>query len=142
MDFNIENLNPVQKRIVVALQATKQKPEYEEVNFTKILLKFVKIRKTLNLVKEIFASVDVDEDGEIDESEIDTCLKKLKSDIAGEELHDFFTVSAVSKTAQTKEEGMVKKLNQKEFLVALIVCYVLRSIPGKVEGEGGREEAA
>jgi len=52
-------------------------------------------------------------------------LKKLKSDIAGEELHDFFNVSAVSKG----DANETKKLNHKEFLVALIICYILRSIP-------------
>jgi len=49
--LDMDNLNPVQRRIMVALQATKRKPEFKEVNFTKILLKFTKIRKTLQLVK-------------------------------------------------------------------------------------------
>lgn len=125
IELNMEDLNPVQKRIVVALQATKRKPEFQDVNFTKILLKFTKIRKTLTKVKEIFAAVDKDGDGKIDIPEIDTCLKKLKSDISGGELHDFFNVSAVSKGEE--EDG--QKLNHKEFLVALIICYILRSIP-------------
>mmetsp|Transcript_16439 Transcript_16439/g.33875 ORF Transcript_16439/g.33875 Transcript_16439/m.33875 type:complete len:300 (-) Transcript_16439:129-1028(-) len=123
--LNIEELNPVQRRIVIALKAMKRKPEFKETNFTKVLLKFSKIRKTLTKVKDIFAAVDTDGDGLIDIPSIDTCLKKLKSDIAGEELHDFFNVSAVSKG--DKEE--IAKMNHKEFLVALIICYILRSIP-------------
>ncbi|GMH48140.1 hypothetical protein TL16_g00227 [Triparma laevis f. inornata] len=121
----MENLNPVQKRIVVALQATKQKPQNQDMNFTKILLKFSKIRATINNVKEIFANVDDDNDGLIDETQIQTCLNKLKSEIQISELHDFFVVSAVSKG----EKADANKLNQKEFLVALSICYVLRTIP-------------
>jgi hypothetical protein len=66
----MENLNPVQKRIVIALQATKQKPQFADVNFTKILLKFSKIRTTINNVKEIFSNVDDDKDGYIDEAQV------------------------------------------------------------------------
>ena len=58
--LNIEELNPVQRRIVIALKAMKRKPEFKETNFTKVLLKFTKIRKTLAKVKvrmdEIFTS--------------------------------------------------------------------------------------
>ena len=39
VNFSMESLNPVQKRIVVALQHTKKKPELKEINFTRILLK-------------------------------------------------------------------------------------------------------
>ena len=120
--LKLETLTPVQRRIVVALQTTRRKKEFEEINFTKILLKFSKIRTTIKQVKEIFALVDTDGDGLIDEEQVDTCLKKLKSDIAGEELSDFFEVSAVSKS---EREGS-KKLNEKEFMVALAICYVLR----------------
>ena len=49
--LNIEELNPVQRRIVIALKAMKRKPEFKETNFTKVLLKFSKIRKTLTKVK-------------------------------------------------------------------------------------------
>ena len=101
--------------------------QFKEFTFTKVLLKFSKIRKTINDVKQIFAAVDSDSDGSIDESEIKTCLQKLKSEIQLSELHDFFVVSAVSHTDSEKET--VNKLNQKEFLVALCICYVLRAIP-------------
>ena len=78
-------------------------------------------------MKQIFAAVDTDSDGSIDEAEIKTCLTKLKSEISVSELHDFFVVSAVSHASA--EKSSVNKLNQKEFLVALCICYVLRAIP-------------
>lgn len=78
---------------------------------------------------EIFSSVDTDNDGKITLEEIDVCLNKLKSDIAGEELHDFFDISAVSVGGQDNLETADKKLNHKEFLVALVICYILRAIP-------------
>jgi len=121
--LNLEELNPVQRRIVVALQTTRRKKEFDEINFTKILLKFGKIRTTLQDVKAIFKAVDTDNSGFIDESQVDTCLKKLKSDINGEELADFFETSAVS---HSNTEGSKKRLNEKEFMVALAICYVLR----------------
>ena len=122
--LNLDKLNPIQRRIVVALQTMRRKPEYEQVNFTKILLKFSKIRATIKDVKEIFKAVDSDNDGFINEEEVNLCLKKLKSDIAGGELSDFFEISAV---AHQQSEGK-KLLNEKEFLVALAICYVLRGI--------------
>ena len=67
-------------------------------------------------------------------AQIQICLQKLKSDIQLSELHDFFVVSAVSKAE--KEEA--NKLNQKEFLVALSICYVLRTIPALSTPAGRR----
>ena len=124
IELKLEALNPVQRRVVVALQTTRRKKEFEEVNFTKILLKFSKIRTTLQDVKAIFRAVDTDNDGFIDEKQVDTCLKKLKSNIEAEELSDFFEISAVSGSGGDGK----KKLNEKEFLVALAICYVLRGI--------------
>ena len=37
LDLNL--INPFQRRIIVALQSIKLNPRYEEINFTKILLK-------------------------------------------------------------------------------------------------------
>ncbi len=37
--LNVDKLNPVQRRIIIALKAMKSKPEFNEVNFTKVLLK-------------------------------------------------------------------------------------------------------
>jgi calcium-binding protein CML len=126
------------KRVTAALQrfqkTAKDKPKSERVtSFNQTLLRSARIVKALSAVKEVFQKFDADSSGGIDHTELGAALEVLGNKMTPEEL------SKVFHEADLYDNN---KLSEKEFVVCLLLGYVLDDLKLTTSTELPAEDAA
>lgn len=109
----------VQHRIELALAKKKQELVHNKLTFTKILLKFDKLRLTLKHIKSVFETLCGDSPG-INIEGLQQAMHSLHGNLTKEEVMDLFDFVDI-------DDSLL--INLKEFLVALTVGYILDVIP-------------
>ena len=126
--------NPFDLKITAALQKYKVTiesiPKSERVkSFNQVLTRSGKIRKSLTHVKTVFKRFDADESNSIDHAELTEALKALGNDVSDEDVQKVFHEANIYDN---------NKLSQKEFIVCLVLGYVLGHL--KLSAEDEKEE--
>ena len=126
------------KRVTAALQrfqkTAKDKPKSERVtSFNQTLLRSGRIVKALSAVKEVFQKFDADSSGGIDHTELGAALEVLGNKMTPEEL------SKVFHEADLYDNN---KLSEKEFVVCLLLGYILDDLKLTTSTELPAEDAA
>ena len=127
--------NPFDLKITAALQKYKLTiesiPKSERVkSFNQVLTRSGKIRKSLTHVKTVFKRFDADESNSIDHAELTEALKVLGNDVSDEDVQKVFHEADIYDN---------NKLSQKEFIVCLVLGYVLGHL--KLSAEDEKEES-
>ena len=100
-------------------------------SFNQVIMRFGKVRTSLDYVRSIFRKFDADGSGAIDHGELQNALKEMGSEVTGEQ------VKTVFHEADIYENG---KLSEKEFFVCLVLGYVLGDVQLSEESiEHGKE---
>jgi hypothetical protein len=129
------------KRVAAALKRYKdtmgEKPKSERVNsFNQVLLRSGRLLKALDAVKDVFKKFDVDNSNSMDHGELVEALKVLGNHVSAEEAEKVFHEADLYDN---------NKLSEKEFVVCLLLGYVLgdlkldSSAAEAKEGDGGIE---
>ena len=92
-------------------------PKSERVkSFNQVLTRSHRIRKSLVHIKSVFARFDVDKSNSIDHGELTEALKILGNDVCAEDVEKVFHEADIYDN---------NKLSQKEFIICLVLGYVL-----------------
>ena len=109
------------RRMTAALQRYQANssgiPKSERVSsFNQVLLRSHRIVKALNAVREVFKKFDVDNSNSMDHGELAEALKVLGNDVSDEDVEKVFHEADLYDN---------NKLSDKEFIVCLLLGYVL-----------------
>ena len=109
------------KRMALALQRYQAKssdiPKSERVSsFNQVLLRSGRIVSALDAVRQVFKKFDVDGSNSMDHSELTEALKVLGNDVSEEDAKKVFHEADLYNN---------NKLSEKEFVVCLLLGYVL-----------------
>ena len=121
------------KRMTMALQRYKEKskdiPKSERVSsFNQVLLRSQRIVKALDAVRQVFKKFDVDNSNSMDYGELTSALKVLGNDVSDEDAEKVFHEADLYDN---------NKLSEKEFIVCLLLGYVLGDLKlGNDEADG------
>ena len=108
-------------RVTAALKRfqtnSKDKSKSEQVSsFNQVLLRSSRITKALLAVREVFQKFDVDKSGSMDYEELGSALEVLGNKMSSDELSKVFHEADLYDN---------KKLSEKEFVVCLLLGYIL-----------------
>ena len=140
--------NPLLRRMLLALQLSKNilVNHEQEVNFTRILVRFPKIHKVFDRIKSVHASYDVKKTGRLELRELKNAMAELvhdgsTDDMDGEQVENMFMLSDLD------HDGMDRGLDVKEFIVFCTVGFILaeaakKSTLGGIVSETDKEYRA
>jgi calcium-binding protein CML len=149
-DTAIRAANPLNKRILLALQLSKSilEKNKKDANFTRILVRFPKIHKVFDRIKSVHAAYDLNKNGRLDLAELKSAMNELvhdgsTDDMDGEQVDNMFMLSDIDHN----HEGMKAGLDVKEFIVFCAVGFILaeaakKSTLGGVISEADKEYRA
>ena len=133
------------ERITTALQKYKKLtnstddsavPKSERVNsFNQVLTRSNRIRKSLQHIRSVFARFDVDQSNSIDRQELTAALQILGNGVA-------ISAEDIEKVFNEADIEQNQKLSLKEFIVCLLLGYLLGQIKLNVAVEESKESVA
>jgi len=129
---NNRTKNPLAPRVTLALQLSKailDKQKKEEVNFTRIIMRFPKIHVVFDRIITTFVKYDLNKDGRIQLSELKEAMKELMS--STEDEIDMQQVENIFMLSDLDHHGLQEGLDIKEFLVFCAVGFILAETGGK-----------
>lgn len=130
-NVNSRMKNPLAPRVTLALQLSKailDKQKKEEVNFTRIIMRFPKIHLVFDRIITTFEKYDANKDGRIELSELKEAMMELMStedEINLRQVENIFMLSDLD------HHGLQEGLAIKEFIVFCAVGFILAETGGK-----------
>lgn len=112
-------------RIVEMLKLKQLELANAPVTFSKILMKASTLNSTYQRIKKVYASLDVNDDGQLDDSELQVMVERLG-------IGDEVTATDLQGVIELCDIDGDRTISLKEFIVTLTLLYLLKAVPSLV----------